>query len=287
MTISTSTNLQNNFLNISLKIDAPFLANLYPAYVALYYTDPTEDDIGTEISGSGYGRVYYGVNIYDLDGNYVSNERDLVFPTATGSWGSFEYYGIRGGPGAGIDSGNLLFFGHLGSPITVNEGESLLCVSGSMAITLYGAYRQTLAEVLLYRTLCLDRVPPAYEEPIELVGDKYIVLFTETPDDEKATDTDFSDYEVPNGDTGYSRQFISGSSWSTPSGGSCYNLETITFTNNAIEDWGDIRGVGITAPSLTSGVSCLLFSGSISASATVHKGDAFTIESGDLIVQLT
>ena len=56
------------------------------AYVALYTTDPTDADTGTEVSGGAYARQLAGLAV--AAGGASSNAADITFPTAGASWGT-------------------------------------------------------------------------------------------------------------------------------------------------------------------------------------------------------
>ena len=92
-------------------------------YLALYTTDPTAADTGTEVAGSGYARVQipsWAVASL-IDGRQtVKNTTELIFPTATGQWTSAAYWGIRDA----MTGGNLIAYGTLANEITVNDGDT-------------------------------------------------------------------------------------------------------------------------------------------------------------------
>lgn len=56
--------------------------------LALYSTNPTASDTGTEISGGAYARqpVSFTAPQAVSDGTYMSNVSTISFPTATGDW---------------------------------------------------------------------------------------------------------------------------------------------------------------------------------------------------------
>ena len=82
-------------------------------YLALYSTDPTDADIGSELSGLGYTRKIVSF-IAPVDGS-TSNDADIVFPAATADWPTITHIGIRD-----LSSGgNLIMHQALTTPVDV------------------------------------------------------------------------------------------------------------------------------------------------------------------------
>ncbi len=75
-------------------------------YVALYTSDPTDADTGTEVSGGGYARVQvnpsgggapeFALAVTDGAGKLVANAHDIVFPAAVTPWGTITHFGPEG-----------------------------------------------------------------------------------------------------------------------------------------------------------------------------------------------
>ncbi len=93
-------------------------------YVALYTTDPTSADSGTEVSGGSYARVQ--VTQADAEWNaptagdgLTDNVNDITFPAPTANWGTVTHFGIRDASTAG----NLLVHGALTASKTINSGD--------------------------------------------------------------------------------------------------------------------------------------------------------------------
>ena len=67
-------------------------------YISLHTGDPGADgQTANEVSGNNYSRVNYGDNWNNATGatpSVVDNANDIVFPTASGSWGTITYAGI-------------------------------------------------------------------------------------------------------------------------------------------------------------------------------------------------
>lgn len=94
--------------------------------VALFTSDPAEDASGTEVSGGAYARVEN--NPADANWDAISgsngttaNTGTITFPAPSGaSWGSVTHFGVFDA----ATSGNLLFYGALTTPKTVNDGDA-------------------------------------------------------------------------------------------------------------------------------------------------------------------
>jgi hypothetical protein len=99
-------------------------------YVALYTTDPTDADTGTEVSGNGYARqsVTFGA---PSNGASV-NSGAVEFPQATGSWGTIAYIGLRDAS----SGGNLLYHSPLDASKTISTGDVFRISAGNLSVTL-------------------------------------------------------------------------------------------------------------------------------------------------------
>lgn len=99
-------------------------------YVALYTTDPTDADSGSEVSGGSYARqaVTFGA-----PSNGVStNSGAVTFPTATASWGTITHVGVRDASSAG----NLLYYAPLTVSKTIASGDIFTISTGNLSVTL-------------------------------------------------------------------------------------------------------------------------------------------------------
>lgn len=111
-------------------------------YVALYTTDPTDADTGTEVSGGSYARVLVNQNgggspawdlaVVDGIGYKVDNANDITFPTATASWGTVTHVGLRDASSAG----NLLHHTILDASKAVGNGDTFKFPAGDLAMKL-------------------------------------------------------------------------------------------------------------------------------------------------------
>lgn len=123
-----SNYLENALINATLRNTS--YTSPTTVYVALYSTDPTDADTGTEISGGSYARTAV---TFGAPSNGVStNNADVTFPTATGSWGTVTHVGIRDAS----TSGNLLYHSSLTTSKTVSSGDVFKISSGNLSVTL-------------------------------------------------------------------------------------------------------------------------------------------------------
>lgn len=128
---------KSNYLENKL-LDHVFGATTFtpPAtlYIALYTSDPTDSDTGTEVTGGSYARqavTNNTTNWPNASGGSKSNGVAIAFPAATAAWGTITHVGIRDA----LTGGNLLYSGALGTPKTVNNGDVFSFAAGQLTIT--------------------------------------------------------------------------------------------------------------------------------------------------------
>jgi predicted 2-oxoglutarate/Fe(II)-dependent dioxygenase YbiX len=98
-------------------------------YLALFTTDPTEEDTGTEVSGGSYARKALTLNAGS--GGITANTSLITFTTATASWGTITHFGIYDA----VTSGNLLMHGALTTSKAVGSGDTFTVPAGNLDIT--------------------------------------------------------------------------------------------------------------------------------------------------------
>jgi hypothetical protein len=123
----------SNFLENAL-INATLRNTSYtsPAtiYVALYTSDPTDANTGTEVSGGSYARTSV---TFAAPSNGVSlSNADCTFPQATGNWGTIGWIGLMDA----LTSGNLLYHTALDTSKTIQSGDIFKIASGSLSVQL-------------------------------------------------------------------------------------------------------------------------------------------------------
>jgi len=123
-----SNYLENALINVTLR------ATSYTApttvYVALYTTDPTDADTGTEVTGGSYART--AVTFAAPSNGVTTNSADVTFPTCTAGWGVVTHIGLRDASTAG----NLLYHTPLDTSKTIDSGDIFKISTGNLSVTL-------------------------------------------------------------------------------------------------------------------------------------------------------
>jgi hypothetical protein len=101
-------------------------------YVALYTAAPNDAGGGTEVSGFGYARQSATFDAASSPAGTTSNNNDVVFTAAGGSWGTITHIGIFDA----VTAGNLLWHGAIVAPKTVADGDTLQFSIGNIDLTL-------------------------------------------------------------------------------------------------------------------------------------------------------
>ena len=104
-------------------------------YLALYNTDPTDNDAGAEITGGGYAATVFTPDITSSGTPVdwlVSNLADIVFPTATGDWTTINFVAIFDGSDTG--TANMLDYGAITTPRTVLTDGVFKVLAGELDI---------------------------------------------------------------------------------------------------------------------------------------------------------
>jgi len=122
----------SNHLETEL-LDHVFGGNAYTApstlYVALYTSNPDEDNSGTEVSGGSYARVSA---TFTVSGNTATTDAAVEFATATASWGTVTHIGVMDASTAG----NLLCYAALTTAKAIDTGDVFRIPTGDLDITL-------------------------------------------------------------------------------------------------------------------------------------------------------
>lgn len=90
-------------------------------YLALYTSDPTPADTGTEVSGGGYKRmpISFAAPAVESGKQTVKNASDVEFPIASSDWGLVTHIGLR----TAETGGNLLWSAAVPNPRTIQSGD--------------------------------------------------------------------------------------------------------------------------------------------------------------------
>jgi hypothetical protein len=99
-------------------------------YLALYTTDPTDADTGTECSGTAYARQ--SITFGAPSNGATTNSAVIEFPQAGNSWGTITHVGIRDA----LTAGNLLYHTPLDASKTIATGDVFRIAIGSLSVTL-------------------------------------------------------------------------------------------------------------------------------------------------------
>lgn len=102
------------------------------------FTGVTDGDANsvTQVSGGGYTRAAVTNNATNFPGATLgtgakSNGTQITFPTATASWGTVTHWGVYDA----ATGGNLLYWGELTTPRTINSGDTPRFNTGDFTIT--------------------------------------------------------------------------------------------------------------------------------------------------------
>jgi hypothetical protein len=123
-----SNYLENALINATLRNTS--YTSPATIYVALYTSDPTDANTGTEVSGGSYARTSV---TFAAPSNGVSlSNADCTFPQATGNWGTIGWIGLMDAS----TSGNLLYHTALDTAKTIESGDIFKIASGSLSVQL-------------------------------------------------------------------------------------------------------------------------------------------------------
>lgn len=103
-------------------------------YIALYTADPSDAGGGTEVTGGSYARkavTNNSTNWPNASGGAKSNGTDIVFVTATASWGTVTAFGIFDAS----SGGNLLYWAELTIDKTIDNGDTAQFSTGDLDVT--------------------------------------------------------------------------------------------------------------------------------------------------------
>jgi hypothetical protein len=123
-----SNYLENALINVTLR--ATSYTTPTTVYVALYTTDPTDADTGTECSGTSYARQ--SVTFGAPSNGASTNSAAVEFPQAGSAWGTITHIGIRDA----LTVGNLLYHTPLDASKTIATGDVFRIATGSLSVTL-------------------------------------------------------------------------------------------------------------------------------------------------------
>jgi len=123
-----SNHLENALINAVLRNTS--YTSPTTTYLALYTSDPTDADTGTEISGGSYARQ--AITFGAPSNGTSTNSAAVEFPQATADWGVISHVAIRDA----VTSGNLLFHTALDASKTINNGDVFKITTGNLSVQL-------------------------------------------------------------------------------------------------------------------------------------------------------
>jgi hypothetical protein len=136
----------SNYLQNKL-IDRLFRGQPYtflsPLYVGLFTNTPTPAG-GTEVTGGSYARSAIASSLVNWSGTQAagsvlassgttgttSNNANIFFPSPTTNWGTVTHFGVFDD----LVGGNLLFYGSLNLPRTIQTGDLITFPANSLVI---------------------------------------------------------------------------------------------------------------------------------------------------------
>ena len=103
-------------------------------YVALSTADPLDDASGfVEPDGNAYTRVETSASDWNpASGGSLNNANDIIFPKATGSWGTITHFALFDA----VTGGNMLAYGALSQSKTVEDSYTTIFDAGDLNVSL-------------------------------------------------------------------------------------------------------------------------------------------------------
>ena len=103
-------------------------------FLHLYISDPTTDDVGTEIQGGDYApQPIAFTSPANIGGNIqISNAAEIRFPVAQTNWGGISHFAVR------TAAGDMLIFAAVPTPKIIEIGDEAKFIAGSINIRVIG-----------------------------------------------------------------------------------------------------------------------------------------------------
>jgi len=99
-------------------------------FIALYTTDPTKEDVGSEVSEASYNRQEIVMSV-PVEG-VSENSAQIDFAEATSNWGMVTHIGIRDQ----ASDGNLMYFTAIDNPKNILTGDQFRINVDKLKLTL-------------------------------------------------------------------------------------------------------------------------------------------------------
>ena len=123
-----SNYLENALINGTLR--ATTFTAPTTVYISLHTADPTDDGSGTEVSGGSY--IRQSATFAAPSNGASASNADVIFPQATGNWGTIGWIGIWDAQ----TTGNMLYHTALDASKAIDTGDIFKIASGSLTVTL-------------------------------------------------------------------------------------------------------------------------------------------------------
>ena len=123
-----SNYLENALVNATLRNTA--FTSPSVVYLALYTSDPTDANTGTQVSGGSY--VRQAITFGAPSNGVTTNTAAIEFPQATAPYGTVGWIGIMDASTAG----NLLYHTPLDVAKAIDTGDIFKIAIGSLSVTL-------------------------------------------------------------------------------------------------------------------------------------------------------
>lgn len=120
--------LEHAVLNFWLSNNTDGYAAPSSVYVALFTGAVNESGGGIEVTGGSYARV---VRPFTVTNGSAANTSLVTFPTASADWGAVVDFAIFNA----LTGGNMLYYGTLGTPRSILNGDAPKFNAGQLVIT--------------------------------------------------------------------------------------------------------------------------------------------------------
>ena len=128
--MNASTHLEHAFLNHFFRNEpVPSPPTLF---LHLYISNPTDDDIGTEVAGGAYAPqpITFSEPQQVSGRGQIVNDTEIVYLIATGRWGEISHWGVRDA------EDNLLAWAPVPTPKLVETGDEAKFREGVITIAI-------------------------------------------------------------------------------------------------------------------------------------------------------
>jgi hypothetical protein len=120
--------LEHAVLNFFLANNSDGYTSPATVYVGLFTSATGEGGTGTEVTGGSYARVSVP---FTVTVSSATNSGLVTFPTASADWGTITDFAIFDA----LTSGNMMYYGTLGTSRTVLNGDVVKFNPGQLVVT--------------------------------------------------------------------------------------------------------------------------------------------------------